>query len=198
MDHQDKAASIVHAAKNQLQLLQPELITLINHKDAEVQTTGAEIARQLDEVNQQLVMMLSLYRLEETTLVTSEAIYVEDLFHAALDQINDSRLSSGNFDQDLEVFGDRRLLQAAIGDAIHNALRHCKESVSLNAEIQNKGVLIRVTDDGRDTTAVGTGSGVGLWIANRIAEAHRNGGQIGFARHDFDPQYGSCFKLYLP
>ncbi len=199
MEHQDKVASIVHSAKNQLQLLQPSVQHLTRHSDCEVRDAGDVISRRLNEVNQQLVLMLSLYRLEETDLVSTEPLLIEDLFDSAIDQANDSRVKVGLSVEGLEIYGDDRLIQAVLGDAIHNGLRHCRQQVLLSAEACRKGVLIRVIDDGdgSDPSEPG-GSGVGLWIANKIAGAHKNGDVVGFAKHAVSEEFGSCFELFLP
>ncbi len=199
MEHQDKVASIVHSAKNQLQLLQPAVQNLAAHTDSEVRQTGEEISKRLSEVNQQLVLMLSLYRLEETELLSVEPLLVDDLFATAIDLAGDSRVINMPVDDELEVYGDQRLIQAVVGDAIHNGLRHCRSQVVLTAEVKHKGVLIRVLDDGdQETEKLPTGSGVGLWVANKIAGAHRNGDCVGYAKHEFETDGGSCFELFIP
>ena len=206
MEHEDKVASLTHSAKNRLQLLQPLLEVLNDHPDEVVQDTGKHISRQLDEVNQQLVLMLSLYRMEHTNLVSAEPIEVMGVFSDLLDNVSDSRVrvDPDRTDPNLEVYGDERLIKAVIGDAIHNALRHCQNEVLLSVEKSKQGALIRVRDDGQPNSDISSknqaseGSGVGLWIANRIAEAHRNGTSVGYARHSFSADDGSCFELFLP
>ena len=199
MEHLDKVASIVHAAKNRLQLLQPALNTLQNHGDSEVAVAAGSISGQLGEINQQLVLLLSLYRLDQTELLNVDTLSVSDLTHSAAERTYDPRVKVEPFPE-LEVFGDERLLQAVIGDAIHNGLRHCQHEVMLTARPEDKGVLIRVLDDGdpQSQSSSETGSGVGLWIANKIASAHRNGDKSGYAHHEFKDGLGSCFELFIP
>lgn len=199
MNHQDKAASLVHAAKNRLQLLQPRFDELKAHTDPKVRCAGEQIAHQIHEVNQQLVLMLSLYRLDGAALLHPEELYLVDELELGLANVNDPRISL-DCSSDLTFYADRRLFQAVLGDALHNALKYCETRVQVLGRRHCEGVLIQVLDDGL-APAVGSdqeGNGVGLWIANRIAEAHENQGRKGFAGHRFDPELGSCFELFLP
>lgn len=198
MDHRDKAASLVHAAKNRLQLLQPKLAVLRDHADVQVQNAGLDIGRQIDEVNQQLVLMLSLYRLEDTNLLNTETVYLMDELELCLERFADSQIHL-DCPADLEAHADRRLLQAVLSDALHNAAKYCRERISIEATYYEGGVRVRIFDDGAaqlDNEQAGTG--VGLWLANRIAEAHRNHARQGYAKHFHDPELGSCFELFLP
>jgi signal transduction histidine kinase len=198
MDNRDKAASLVHAAKNRLQMLQPRLAVLRDHPDLEVQQAGLDVARQIDEVNQQLVLMLSLYRLEETDLLSTETVYLIDELELCQEQFSDQRIQL-DCPADLETYADRRLLQAVLSDALHNAVKYCREGISIEAVPFDNGVRVRIFDDGAgqpDNEKAGTG--VGLWLANRIAEAHRNHTRRGYAKHFYDPELGSCFELFLP
>lgn len=198
MDHQDIAASLVHAAKNRLQLLQPRFDALMQHDDEAVRHSGEAISYQIEEVNRQLVLMLSLYRLEGDAKLNVESLYVQDELEICRDLTSDQRVSI-ECQSNLEVYADRRLLQAVLGDALHNALRYCRTSVRLQAETQNSGVVIRMLDDGpKQTVEAADGQGIGLLVANKIAEAHVNHGCKGHAGHRFDPELGSCFELYLP
>ena len=125
MDHQDKAASLVHSAKNRLQLLQPFLESLLQHGDCQVQRTGQEISNHLNEVNQKLVLMLGLYRADQADLLQAELSEVYDLLLSMRDQVCDSRIVIDEAIPELQVYGDGRLIQAVLGDAVHNALRYC-------------------------------------------------------------------------
>ncbi len=198
MDHQDVAASLVHAAKNRLQLLQPRFDQLQSHKDESVQALGRDICRQVDEVNRQLVLMLSLYRLEGEAQLNVEPLFIADELEICWARANDERVSV-LCDGELEAYADRRLLQAVLGDALHNALGYCENGVRMDASAREGGVLIRILDDGpKKPQSTSDGVGVGLWLANKIAEAHINHNHKGYAKHSFDAELGSCFELFLP
>jgi signal transduction histidine kinase len=198
MEHQDKAASIVHSAKNRLQLLQPKLDLLGSNSDPQVQKAARVITRELADVNQQLVLMLSLYRLDQSELLNTDQISVIELVENAVDRVDDPRIFIDPL-QDLDVFADERLLLAALVDALHNALKYCKKQVRVTAKPKQKGILIQVFDDGGEQpTGEGDGTGVGLWIANKIAEAHRNGNETGYAHFAHSKQQGSAFEVYIP
>ena len=204
MQYQDIVASLVHSTKNRLQLLQPELDTLRHHADSEVQGIGAHLSRQLEEVNQQLVLLLGAYRLEETPLVNTADIYGADLLRSVVEGVNDPRvhLADETAVDGLEFYGDERLLKAVLIDAVHNALRYCRQQVCLSALQLDGWSVIRVLDDGEPEShpeaELAHNAGVGLWLANRVAEAHRNGDRRGSACHRFDDELGSCFEIKLP
>lgn len=79
----------------------------------------------------------------------------------------------------------------------------CRTKVLLSAAASDDGIKIRVFDDGvipesdGDSDVTESGSGVGLWIANRIAMAHRNGELRGYAKHSVTEELGSCFELFV-
>jgi len=78
---------------------------------------------------------------------------------------------------------DTHLLRLALSNVVHNALKHCRQAVTLTAYDDDGGLSIEVRDDGpgfashklshigavgRDTTS----TGLGLRIARQIVEAH--------------------------
>ena len=105
-------------------------------------------------------------------------------------------------DGDPAVEGDPTRLRQAIGNLVGNGLRH-GSSVTIDGTRTDGTVLVDVSDDGpgvepgldpfaRGSSAAGS-SGIGLWLARRIAEAH--GGSLDLVR---DGPAGACFRLALP
>jgi signal transduction histidine kinase len=133
-----------------------------------------------------------------------------ELFSLRLERVDVGALASG-FSSDAVVVrvtghptatGDPTRLRQAIGNLVTNALRHGTR-VAIDVTDGDGVVSIDVTDDGpgidsgidpfaRGVSGVGS-SGVGLWIARAVAEAH--GGSLETVAH---ANRGACLRLALP
>ena len=107
-------------------------------------------------------------------------------------------------------FYDAALLRLALGNAIHNACRHAHGVVRLRAQQQDGQLEFGIADDGpgfpQGMLAQGLqqapmpasrhGTGLGLYLAARIAELHQNGGNSGNV--ELRNGSGAIFLLRLP
>lgn len=107
-------------------------------------------------------------------------------------------------------FYDAALLRLALGNAIHNACRHAHAAVRLRAQEQDGQLEFGIADDGpgfpqemlaqelrmAPMPASRHGTGLGLYLAARIAELHRNGGNSG--NTELRNGQGAIFLLRLP
>ena len=100
------------------------------------------------------------------------------------------------------VDGDPTRLRQALANLVANGLRH-GSSVTIRVGERDGVVVVDVSDDGpgvdptvdvfaRGVSGSGS-SGLGLWVARTIAEAH--GGSLDFAA---EPGPGARFRLSLP
>ena len=100
------------------------------------------------------------------------------------------------------VEGDPTRLRQALSNLVANGLRH-GSSVTIRVGEHDGAVVVDVADDGpgidpavdvfaRGVSGAGS-SGLGLWVARTIAEAH--GGSLALGQ---DPGPGARFRLSLP
>lgn len=105
-------------------------------------------------------------------------------------------------------FFDRNLVDIAISNAIHNSLVYARSGIIIRADLADGLLRFTVRDDSNgypghilDALAKGepfasAGTGLGLRLAQMIAEAHTNKGRCGELHLANDP--GAVFSLLLP
>lgn len=107
-------------------------------------------------------------------------------------------------------FYDAALLRLALDNAVHNACRHARSCVKLEASENNGQLEIHVADDGAGfpagilngqagaapVAASNSGTGLGLYLAARIAHLHENNGKNGVIELANDG--GGVFLMRLP
>ena len=112
------------------------------------------------------------------------------------------------------AFFDAALISMALGNALHNACRHAKARVRLEALSQGSMLVLQVCDDGPGfpesvlsscgalPSAVNrTGTGLGLYLANRIAAMHKldaQHGHIELSNAGNGQSSGGLFRMILP
>ncbi len=105
-------------------------------------------------------------------------------------------------------FFDRYLVEIALLNAVHNALQFARGRIEIGASADAGGLCFYVRDDsdgypghiltnqGHAPGKAATGTGLGLFFANRIAQAHENKGRQG--RMTLRNEDGAVFSLWLP
>jgi signal transduction histidine kinase len=214
------AASSIHEVKNLLGQL-----TLSLEEIAQAQCPGTEqkIASArfaCSRVVDRLTEMLILYKLDGGYLKPSIAAhsptdFLEDVMLAA------QNLTAGRVAIRIEPiepganapafwFFDRDLTESALMNAVHNALLHARSHITLSVAQDGDYLLFRISDDGPGyPTAVlqasldaprasQQGSGLGLFFASSVAQAHRNKERQGKVVLGNDAAGGALFSLYLP
>lgn len=103
---------------------------------------------------------------------------------------------------------DENLVRMVLANALQNALRSARTKVCVSAEEDSDWLEFRIHDDGpgypdeRLQAARGTapmsqdGTGVGLYLAHKVASLHTNHGLQGEVRLENDG--GAVFRLRLP
>jgi signal transduction histidine kinase len=201
----DLYAAVVHDVKNQLAELS---LRLGERGDAQKEV---EIAM---NASRKLSEMLLVLRQENNLLsVNADSVNASDflailaaeyreLYPELAIEINNEKVPDF-------VFFDEALVRMALANAIHNACRSAHSKVRLAAFEQNKMLVLEVADDGPGypdsilakniTTPLpvsGRGTGLGLYLASKIAALHRLNDQQGYI--ELSNSNGAVFHMILP
>lgn len=214
LDLNTLAAASMHEVKNLLGQLTLSLdgIAEVGCPGAEEQISGARFAcrRVVDRMNE----ILTLFKLEGGHFTPnidahSPIDFLEDMLHEA------RTLTAGRFTIDLQQdnappfwFFDRELAASALMNALHNTLIFARTRITLSAAQEGDYLVFRVADDGpgfpqtlfdsgfSTPRASQQGTGLGLYFANSVAQAHQNKGRSG--KIALANNGGAVFSLYLP
>ncbi len=214
MDLTSRLASTVHDVKNKLQLISSVVEQLSGSADQKVRETGNDIQRGLMDVNEELVALLGLYRLDQNKIVSGQEVFVADLLSACITYKPSNLDATIECDPDLVGYFDENLVRSVVSDAFHNSIKFARSRILLKAARETGGVVISVEDDGPGFAATATGisegtdkesmadrrgTGLGLYFAEQVAKAHRNKGNPGWIKsQSSDGLGGAAFSIYLP
>lgn len=170
----------------------------------------AETEHAISASTERLSKLLSAYRLARhenpvSMMPVELAGFLDDVLarvrHA---REHDLRITLDRQGPDLWIF-DRELIADCLVNALQNALRHARKQIHLRIGEAGGQLLLGVADDGPGlpdhlpSHADGTHSGVGLFIAHRVARLHRRQDQHGELLLGKDASLGgACFQLRLP
>jgi signal transduction histidine kinase len=215
-------ASSVHDMKNSLGMLLNTLSAMMENsppKDAEQARFFSTLEYEAARINGELVQLLSLYRMDEQTMM----VVIDE--HHAIDIIeeqiarNDSLLKSRQIeiqidcDSDLIWYLDSELIGGVLNNLIVNCARYCREKLMVSATEEDGFLCISVADDGQGypdnmllgplpQAAVSFSSGntrLGLLFARKVLELHKSKkGQGYMTIANNGPLGGGLLRLYLP
>lgn len=201
----DLYAAIVHDVKNQLAELS---LRLGKRGDAQQEMSIAmSAARRLTE-------MLLIHKQDADLIrVNVDSVNAADFLTILVAEYQE--LYPGlRFEIDAErapdfTFFDDALVRLALANALHNACRFARTHVNLSAYEQDQQLVIEIADDGEGypehvlanggnlpAAASGTGTGLGLYLANRIAKLHQLEGRHGHI--SLSNANGAVFRMFLP
>lgn len=212
-------ASSIHDMKNSLAVLLNDLETLEQQLPKD-DSTLKQMRHQGQRLNNNFMQLLSLYRIDNkqyTINITENCIY-DTLEEAYLE--NEILLNSKSIaltidcDESLLWYYDKAMLQGSINTLINNAYRYANSNITLKAEINNKMLHIQIMDDGpgypthmlknmqninTDIDFQNGNTGLGIYFARTIAEAHINKNQHGYIQLSNNGiNKGACFAIVLP
>lgn len=215
-------ASSVHDMKNSLGMLLSTLAAMVESsppKDAEQAKFFSTLEYEAARINGELVQLLSLYRMDEQTLVVVlDEHHLVDIIDEQIAR-NDTLLRSRNIevrvdcDIDLAWYFDNELIGGVLNNLIVNCARYCRNHLLISAKQEDGFLCIAVADDGQGypetmllgpvpQTAVSFGSGntrLGLLFARKVLELHKSRKGPGYMTiANGEPLGGGVLKLYLP
>jgi len=211
----DVIASGIHDAKNNLfdALARVGLAVEAIHagRAADALPALAEIETSVAAGAQRLSTLLSAYRvLGHENPVSMQPVDVSGLIDDVLIRVRESSADGIRLTSDCRHQGfwvcDRELVSDCLVNALQNALRHARREVQLTVAESDGQLRLTVADDGPGVPehaltarSEGSHSGVGLFIARRIADLHRRHGRHGTLElGNGGPLGGAVFCLALP
>jgi len=203
----DVLASGIHDAKNRLF----EAQTLLARAAEEHGMPLADAGEAISGAAMRLSRTLVAYRLlRERQALAIAPVPVGELAEDALLTVRPRFGQCGiALDSECRFRGewplDRTLVCDVLVNALQNACRHARSAVRLEADLHEGRLRLSVNDDGAGyaspppALAQDGRSGLGLFIAGRIAALHaRRGRQGELSLRDGGPLGGALFELLLP
>lgn len=206
-------ATEFHEIKNQLGQLSLMLgETLVERPDLAQPLNEPRLL--CERISERLVQVLTLYKRGQERLTLnigahSPADFVEQI-RAQAASLAGPRIEVTARTEDAPpfYFFDRYLVELAMLNAVHNALQYARRHIEISAVTDAGGLCFQVRDDsdgypahilenqGRMPTQRPGGTGLGLYFARVIAQAHDNRGRHGELR--LANKDGATFSLWLP
>lgn len=223
IDFSTVLASAVHDMKNSLCLLLQTIEDLNDEVSPDNQNALEHLASahyEASRLNTGLVQLLSLYRAEiENLPLNVDECYLEDLIEELIFS-NESYINHKQMELEVEQednlvwYLDGDLVNLLLNDVLINAMRYSKKKILLKTFELNGYLHFQVEDDGpgypssmlQATTIsmqnfdISQGrTGLGLFFARLIAEAHTQGERKGsISLSNGGSLGGSVFTLKLP
>lgn len=201
----DLYAAVIHDVKNQLAEL---ALRLGERADAQQEMVIAmTAARRLSE------MLLVIRQEAELLSVNPDSVDTADFLSILAAEYREL-FPALKFDIDTAqapafAFFDDALVRLALSNAVHNACRAARTRVRLAAREQDGMLVLEVADDGpgypddmlanmgdMPASASARGTGLGLYLARKIAELHKLEGRCGHIALSNDK--GAVFRMFLP
>lgn len=214
--------SSVHDIKNSLVMSLGTLDSLSADasQDEAARTKIAQLQYELQRINNGLIQLLSLYKMENKLIALNiDQVNVYDFLEEQQLQ-NKALLDSKqitvelNCDYDLEWYFDRDLMAGTINTILNNALRYTKAKIVMSATEKDGLLEIVMEDDGRgfpehllnsdgpqqSGVNFSNGStGLGIFFAYQVAKLHRRQDIVGNVIIKNSTTYGGgMFILHLP
>ncbi len=223
--YSDILASVIHDIKNSMSVINNHIgdIMMIEDLSDDMQQRASVMYQEMKRANNQLVQLLTLYKLDNQRLTPNimeynvydflEEIMIEE---AALAEAQHIEIEI-DCDEWLSWYFDQDLVRGVISSTIGNAKRYTKSKILLSAWEEDNYLVFSVEDDGdgfpekfikyhqeQSNTDVGKAftegrTQLGFFFATNIAQVHENKGRTGFMKlKNGESLSGGCFEIWLP
>jgi len=224
MDFSDILAHSVHDIKNSLGMILNSIDDLLSDPANEIEDQGKArlLQHEASRANNNLIQLLSLYKLEKQQLTVNIAEQnLTDFFDEVVSEnqtvCNALGISLDSAcDDDLTGYFDEDLVRGVVSGTIGNAQRYARTAIQLSASNEQGFLVIRIEDDGdgypagmiemtqkyTSPEAQSFSAGrthLGLYFASQVAQLHSANDQLGYVKLCNGRQLpGGCFELWLP
>ena len=215
-------ASSIHDVKNSLGMVINTLDILLDDSGRPLDAKQISLLQfEARRINENLIQLLALYKSENDLLTPHiDEHDVEEFLDELIIQENHIAEAKGiqlsvECDDGLIGYFDIDLMTGVLRNAIHNAIRHTKDSIRVVAsEGSDKSLVIQVIDNGpgineallTDKSAAtdtidhsNGGTGLGLHFCNIAAALHTNRDKRGYISiENRKDASGAVFSIYIP
>ncbi len=215
--------SAVHDVKNSVGLLLHSLDEFMSANPPQSEEDNHRVVvlnYEASRINNDMMQLLSIYRLENDRLFVSiDEANVQDFVEDEL-LAHDTLLKMKKIGVDVQCdFGlnwyfDTMLLKSVFNNVFVNTIRYTKDKLRISVDCSGDFLCMSIEDNGRGYPEAlckdpggyltrinfNTGStGLGLYFAARVAELHENEGRQGYIEVDNKSTLGGgAFRIYLP
>ncbi len=223
LDFSAVLASTIHDMKNSLGMVLNSLDQIVDLKAGNCNCSAEQVAQlqyEARRVNDNLVQLLTLYKLENGRHLQNiselpVAEFLEECYLLNKPLIDYKGIGIEiECDDDLYWFFDRDLSAGVVNNVINNAMRYTRDRIRLSASVRDGMLDLRIEDNGpgfpermlevvgREQTEVDFRkghTGLGLYFCTKVAESHENQGRYGRIELANDsPIGGGRFSVILP
>ncbi len=220
MKFSDILASTIHDMKNSLSMVINTLDELTQEELHAHDPRFSTLQHESKRLNNNLIAMLSLYKMENEQLSANIAeVNVEDfLEEVVIDNrtLADTRSVTLEYACEEMLIGyfDEWLIRGVLNNLIGNGLRYTRSRILIRAETVDNYLVLRIEDDGsgfpqqmidaqaafnRNETLGEGQTQLGIYFAAMVARLHRNGEKTGYIELSNNEQLnGGCASIWLP
>ncbi len=208
-------SSELHSIKNRMQALlsaQSDLADMLKDQP-EYQAPLKSIHRNSQQLNQQLVELLSILKIQHTAFTPNiDENWLCDTVASVIQELAlgpDGPTINLDFDHEFNGYYDEQLISIAVHNALINAINAGANNVSIAVEEEDNGsFMLLISDDGpgfpdamldnRTFNPQGTGSGLGLYLMSQALEAHHKDDLKGSLTIRNRREGGAVVELLVP
>lgn len=219
-------ASSIHDMKNSLAMLLGSLSEISQNCGPERCRSHQQLTKIQDQgqrVNQNLIQLLTLYRINKNQYCLNDNEHYLTDFLQEIVLENQELLGNNGITISMDCsdrlvgYFDSELLRGVLNTIINNAHQYTKDKISLSASEVDGYLAISVLDNGPGYPAemleaeasVNTqknpvnftsgNTGLGLYFSRKVAAIHKNGDKTGYTTIENDEATGGGkFTIYLP
>lgn len=214
-------ALTIHDVKNSLALFL-DRVEAVQAMDEDAGKKYASFKYEIKRINNNLVRLLSLYKVDEENYTLQDDFYlIDDL----LEEIG-AEYAAMLHEKGIELIVDcpdglcfrldKGLIYGVLDNAINNAVRYTKTKIKLKAAGEEGYLALSVQDDGSgypesmliqeapakcgaSMDADSGTTGLGIYFSQSVASLHKGEKGEGYIRLANEGELGgSCFSIYLP